>query len=339
MNYIIFPDKDSTIYSDNDINTGLDRILEIKKETEDLSIARSLIHFNLSSISDIINQNNLTGSNFPKFYLNLYTATANQKNLENTFYAYAISGSWKMGTGTSDGSAIDGVTWNFRDDINAWKVTGGDYYNNVVCSASYGYNNTDLKMDVTNIVREWITGSINNDGFLLKRSDSEEKDSVDYGITSFYSMDTNTIYVPFLEMVSDDYIYAPSGSTFIESSKALISMPNLRKKYYVGSHIRFDVVVSQAHKRKTFYEKLDFNTVSYITGSDDFYYQIQDAYNGRILVPFSKYSKVSCDSKGHYFNLYTSGYMPERFYKITFKIISDNSELYFDNNYVFKVVK
>jgi hypothetical protein len=98
------------------------------------------------------------------------------------------------------------------------------------------------------------------------------------------------------------------------------------------------VIVKESYHRKTFFEKIDFNIIKYLP--ENFFYQIQDAYNGRIMVPFSEYNKVSLGNQGHFFKLNLSGFMPERFYKIVFKVIlTDGSELYFDNNFVFKVVK
>ncbi len=64
--------------------------------------------------------------------------------------------------------------------------------------------------------------------------------------------------------------------------------------------------------------------------------------NGKVftdLIPFSNYTKVSLNSEGHYFDVNTIGLMPERFYKIIFKSTIDSVDTYFDNQYVFKVVK
>ena len=57
------------------------------------------------------------------------------------------------------------------------------------------------------------------------------------------------------------------------------------------------------------------------------------------MIPFSDYTKVSLDETGHYFNVSLSGFMPERFYKMIFKVILDGQTQYFDTDSQFKVVK
>ncbi len=88
-----------------------------------------------------------------------------------------------------------------------WYITGSnDYY----ASQTFTNESADIRMDVTNIVKKWISGSnapggIENDGFILKRSGSQERDSKDRGSLKFFSRDTHTIYPPRLEICWDDH--------------------------------------------------------------------------------------------------------------------------------------
>ena len=54
----------------------------------------------------------------------------------------------------------------------------------------------DIAMDVTNAFESWVSGSLNNEGFILKHDSSLENDTVDYGQLKFFSKETNTIYQP-----------------------------------------------------------------------------------------------------------------------------------------------
>ena len=67
-------------------------------------------------------------------------------------------------------------------------------------------------MDVTDIVNRWLSGSIPNDGFIIKRSGSiantdtntDEGNATHLGRFSFFSRETHTIYQPKLEVVWND---------------------------------------------------------------------------------------------------------------------------------------
>ena len=351
MHYIIFPYKDATIYSEySDKNTGFDQMLEINKINDggvsgSNYISRALIRFDITKIKTYISSSNLTGSLTPNFYLNLFTATANQTTLNNSIVTYPLSSSWEVGMGEVDNYVTDGVSWKYRDSVATWSLAdgspspGGSYISTVSGSHEYGYMDQDLKLDVTNIVSIWISGSSNH-GFILKRTDAQESDAYSYGLISFYSMDTHTIYSPYLEMVWNDQSYVvPISGKQVSANKVTISMFNLKGTYKQNSITQFDMYIKELHKRKTFFETLNPSAVNYISGSTSFYYQIQDAYNGRIMVPFSDYSRVSLGTTGHYFVLNLSGFMPERYYKIIYKMYIGNTEFYYDNNYTFKVVK
>ena len=72
--------------------------------------------------------------------------------------------------------------------------------------SSQSFNNepSDVRMDVTNIVWNWVHGTIPNDGFMVKRSGSvgnldstlDEGSSTPMGTFSFFSRETHTIYQP-----------------------------------------------------------------------------------------------------------------------------------------------
>jgi hypothetical protein len=69
-------------------------------------------------------------------------------------------------------------------------------------------------------------------------------------------------------------------------------------------------------------------------------YSIVDNVTGDTIVPFDDESKLSVDSQGNYFNQNFTGWEPERFYKIKFKIDNgDGSSQLIDKNYVFKLIE
>jgi hypothetical protein len=94
------------------------------------------------------------------------------------------------------------------------------------------------------------------------------------------------------------------------------------------------------------YPQKSYTTQSYYTKNYylpvSSYYEIRDAYTDEIILPFDSIgTKISCDEKGNYFNLWMNSFQPERFYRVVLKIETedgDNVQI-FDNNYYFKVTR
>jgi hypothetical protein len=88
---------------------------------------------------------------------------------------------------------------------------------------------------------------------------------------------------------------------------------------------------------KTFTNTFAYNSVKYLPETT--YYQIKDIASDDVIIPFSDYSKVSCDSTGNYIDLNLSNWEANRTYKIEFKIEQNGSIQYFDDNITFSVAK
>ena len=364
---------DASVYLQQpDQNAGRDEILEVGKlyygSTKD--IARALIKFNISQISSSIVENNITSS--WKMFLNLKAANSEEIPLEYTIYADAISGSWTMGTGTKfDNITTDGVSWKYRNGTNKWlpynttagganyvntgttgsaNGEGGVWYLSGSASQSFSNEPDDVRMDVTNIVKLWISGSIVNNGFILHHSLQNEFDSngitntTDYGVLKFFSKETNTIYEPKLELVWDDSSFSTGSlspitgsinSDILENSKIIVS--NLQSEYFENTKTKIRVKGRDMFPAKSFGTTFEYDQSKYLPTSS--YYQIEDYITGEIIVPFGNYSKLSCDSKSNYFYLDTSSYSTDRFYKLKIKIISENTTKIIDDKLIFKITK
>lgn len=127
---------------------------------------------------------------------------------------------WDIATALKNGTG--GSWWTGSSGF----VRAGDA---LVITASQEYNlrsTKDLDIDVSDIVTMWYSssGAVNiaglvtkpNDGFLVKWEDSQEfvtQSSVSPQL-SYYSVDTNTIYPPQLEVRWVDYTYATSSGDF-----------------------------------------------------------------------------------------------------------------------------
>ena len=355
MIYRITSSMDATVYEDNlDQNTGLDEIIEVRHYEKDglFYASRILSKFDLTNISASIVDGTITS---PEFYLNLYTTDANEIPLEYSLYTYIVSQSWKF---SYSPDVTDGVSWGYTDSVSgsrwptgSWATGttgslsgGGTWYTGSVSSQSFSYQKSDVKMNVTSIVNEWLSGSYDNNGFIIKRSEDEEIGSASFGSIKFFSKDTHTIYQPTLEVRWDDSAYVTtslspviSGNTLIDDVN--ITMRRMRAKYHLDSKPRFRLNPRELYPTKSFATSSAAMTIKYLPTSS--YYSVIDINGGLELIPFdTDNTKLSCDSNGNYFNLWMDQFEPERYYRILFKVIDDEGyERIFENRYRFEVVK
>lgn len=565
MHYLIFPKQDSWIWSKTPtFNYGLDEILEIRKDatqslispTASSNISRILIQFDTASFSS------QAIASASSYFLNLYAANALELPSDYTINVFPITRSWTNGTGFPAASTqkTNGVSWTFKSEDIAWNNSGSDYDINIGASQSFSFNIPDIRVDVTNIVRAWVSGTTPNFGFIVKRSDAEEFSVTDDGRLTFYSMDTHTVNIPVLEAVWDDSIFITgsaqmiyqgnvtgymnigtvtgtfdsasgnttagggtitasflgsaihfvtqslssslsgsfnilttgnfsgsflgllsgsisgsmntpivssslfigiidgigtlsgsySGSSLISGSidgniistgsahmfvsgdinifisgtlsgsfigtasanqyffelvnisgsndtsgsvtgsytgtgiinfsnavvniqgrisssffppglivsgnftnvlagttfqplvsdQLAIVMRNLKKDYKYATSTRIRLVGKDQYQRKTFANTAatNFAIIKYLP-KDNTFYSIVDAATDRIIIPFSDFTKVSCDLDGNFFDLNLHGFVPQRFYRILFKVTMNGADSYFDNNYIFKVIR
>ena len=70
------------------------------------------------------------------------------------------------------------------------------------------------------------------------------------------------------------------------------------------------------------------------------YYQIKDAHNNNIIIPYNNATKINTNPSGSYFDFYTTMLYPERYYKFEVKAIFDGITEYFNaNEFIFKITK
>lgn len=359
MYKLIYPSKDTTLYSRHPSrNTGVDQILELVKvpsgSTVDDKIgqfefwnvtmnSRILMDFDVSEISASIAAGQITN---PKYYLTLKATEAIHLPIQYTIDAHPISGSWINGTGyyNNDFEVDNGASWVYRNGKASgveWQNHGGDYYADEQYKSTQTFNYTfpDMRMDVTNIVRAWVSGSIPQHGMILKYSDQFETDSTDMGSLKFFAKDTHTIYIPRLEVFWDDVDVSGTGSiSEIDSYEYVIYVKNMKPEYFEQEKPKLRIGVRERFPQRSYSvsnaslttKRLPYNT----------YYQIMDSVTDEVIVPFNDIgTRVSCDSNGNYIRLDMDSMLPERYYKIIFKVVQDNGSTvnYHDNKLYFKL--
>ena len=352
--YFMTASKDASIYLQQpNQNCGLDEILEISKvyygNVKDVS--RALLKFDLGFLSSSLVDTSVSMS---EATLILKETKSEELPLEYTLYAYPISQSWQMGVGTRfDNVSTQGVTWNYREgDSNLeWLPIGvftagstgsqfgdgGVWYSSYSTNQSFSYSTADISMNIKPMLQAWMSGSIPNEGLIVKHSFDVENDTEDYGIVKVFSKETNTIYQPKIRIGWNDQSFVTGSLTELTSEDIKVNVVNFKKEYKLGTIPKIRLAGRELYPLKTFSDKFEYTNVKYLPTTT--YYQIKDFNSDDIIIPFSEYSKVSCDSIGNYIKLNLSNWEADRVYKIEFKVNINGNIQYFDEDVTFSIAK
>lgn len=352
--YFMTASKDASVYLQQpNQNTGLDEVLEISKvyygNIKDIS--RALLKFDVGFLSASISNGSII---LDEATLVLKETQSEEIPLEYTLYAYPISGSWEMGTGTRfDNISTQGVTWNYREgdtkldwlenglnlgtDANPNNGTGGTWWVANGSTQTFNYQTADIEMDLKPMLKVWMSGSIPNDGLMIKHSDARENNTEDYGIVRIFSKETNTIYQPKIRIGWDDQIFQTGSLQPLVANDIKVGVKSFKKEYKVNTTPKLRIFGRELYPVKTFSNSFAYNSIKYLPQTT--YYQIKDFASDDVIIPFGEYSKVSCDSDGNYITLNLSNWEAGRVYKIEFMVQTENGGVqYFDDDITFSII-
>lgn len=215
---------------------------------------------------------------------------------------------------------------------------------------NYGFNdNLDISLDITTPILKHYSSSnnsatyptgISNNGFIIKRSGSQEFTAIDDGELNFFSMDTHTIYPPYLDIAWDDSSYdtgSATSNTILNSGEIFITLRNNKGEFKNIEEPKFRLNVRELYPTRRFVTSSNYLDTKYFTSES--YYSLVDYATEETIIPFGPTSKLSADSDGMYFKLYMNGLQEERYYKILFKHENNDGIKVYDENYYFKIVK
>jgi len=242
---------------------------------------------------------------------------------------------------------------------------------NISSSFNLVYETRDIRMDVTDLVKNHIYSSsvFPNNGFIVKRNNtatsqslhsifdpttatgSAEGNSTPLGNLKFFSRETHTIFPPKLEVEWDDSTWNTGSLSELSSTdleRLTVYFQNMKPEYKEKSKVKFRVVGRELYPTRGFETTPAALTIKTLpsgsrTIEQGTYYSIKDAHTEDVIIPFSTGSIVSCDSSGNYFNVWMNGFQPERFYRFEIKVVSgsgvDQTSMIYDDDYEFKVVR
>ena len=188
-------------------NMGQSDVLEVFKifgqaSSGSQELSRVLIKFPIESIVSDRTSNLIPASGSVKFFLNLYNAKHSTTVPKNyTLSILAASSSWDEGQGLDmeEYSDYGTANWIIRQSssgggTSSWSTAGGDSYATPAFSQSFINGTEDISVDVTTLVEQWLTGSKQNDGFLIRLTSSIEASSESYYTKRFFARGTEFFF-------------------------------------------------------------------------------------------------------------------------------------------------
>jgi hypothetical protein len=358
--------QDTTIYeSDPYRNTGLDQILEIGKSgtASTLTESRALIKFDITNLDSILSNNNISINDISAS-LKLYTVQESELPQTYIIEAKALAASWSNGVGYSSpttelaATMTDGATWITTQGSGSttWNSQsgtgksmsyntlqgGGIWYTSSIASQSFSFKSNDaVDIDVTNIVKGWKNNTLNNNGFIVSLNNASvtASNSPNTNI-QFYSSDTHTVFEPQLYISwTGSFSYATGSlSSITYEDSPVIYTRNFKSEHPRNTKVRILLGSRPKYPRPVFAQNSVFATIKALPTSS--YYQIVDAHNDQIIIPYSEATKISANSNGGYFDFYSTMMYPERFYKFEIKSTIDGITEYFSSSdFIFKITK
>jgi hypothetical protein len=338
-------------------------------------VFRYLIEFDQDEINTVVDT--VVESAQFSSSLKCYVANAQGIDFNTNLEIYPVSGSWNNGTGTYLDSPFttNGCSWNYRlyEGGDAWATSsfntyatasfsgsdtggGGNWYtgsldSNMQIKVSQSFkqrSKKDLDVNVSDIVQTWYSSSksiagdytrMENNGFIVKWEDTIEFSTVDavQPIIQFYSVDTNTIFPPVLEIKWDDQSFSTGNLKPLTTSDLFVALDNNPGVFYSESVNRFRLNCRPDYPTRTFMTR-SIDTINHFLNSESMY-SVKDLDTNETLIEFDpEFTKISCDSTSNYFDIYMNGLQPERYYKILIQTTINGSTIVKDDNYYFKVV-
>lgn len=314
----LIPTKDSTINSQFDKNNGIDEILDIGVDDINHFVNRILLAFDSNEISNL---KNLYTDSIQS--LNLYLANADTLPSNYIIELYQlINSDWDNGVGSSTQDDINGIKWSsYLTNYDSTKTKLLEHQFSI-------YDDKDIKLS--------LSGSTTYSYMLSIKDDLTLSNSQTFGL-KYYSKDTNTIYQPTIDFKFTDSTFdnTLSGSV-ITKENFTVSLKNNCSKLYSDSKYRINIGTRYTYPDRNFFKNSIFNQKKYLPNTA--YYAIRDVHANYNVIDFDYiYTKISLDSNGNFFNIYTKNFETNRYYSVDIKVVLNGNEYIMKDTYIFKL--
>ena len=227
-------------------NTGLADVLETfviygQASTSSVEKSRILVQFDTAQMTADRASGLLPAAGAVSHYLRLFNAPHAFSVPRNySLEIRAVTGSWDEGRGLDldEYSDSDVSNWISASSTTGWVSEGGDYHATPSYSQAYGSDGTeDLEVDVTTIVEQWLAGTKENNGLLVKISGSAESAPTTSLYTKkFFARSSEFFYKrPVIEARFNSAKKDKRGNFFYSSSLSTAA-ENLNTIYFYNYH-------------------------------------------------------------------------------------------------------
>ena len=248
-----FADKDSTItnaYMHNlktravKSNMGESDTLEVfsiygQVNTTSSESSRILVQFPVQQILQDRSVLLVPQSGSVQFILKLSNAEhGNTTPRKFNLVVAPLSSSWEEGFGLDmeTYSHLDAVNWLSSSLTSSWQNTGSDYLNTPQTQSYFDRGNEDLEVDITSIVESWLTGTIPNNGVIIKLPDTLENQARTYYTKKFFARGSQFFFKrPYIEARYNEAIL-DDRNYFFNSSSLSPPEDNINRLYMYNRH-------------------------------------------------------------------------------------------------------
>ena len=231
-------------------NMGLADVLEVfsiygQTTTSSVEAMRTIIQFDVASISTDRSAGTIPASGSVGFYLRLYNAPHAYSLPRNyDMVVTALSQTWIEGTGLDleEFSDSGSSNWINTDSTTAWTNAGGHTHSSPVFTQSFGELGTeDLLIDISYLVEAWLSGTniatYENQGVLIRLSGTlDTSPTRSYYTKKFFSRSSEFFFKrPAIEARYDSTTLDGRGN-FYYSSSLQTANENLNTIYLYNYH-------------------------------------------------------------------------------------------------------
>ena len=192
------------------------------------------------------------------------------------------------------------ANWGKTQGGGTWytsSYTSGSHY-----KQSFTKYSSNLDVNITDYVNEWLDGTRANNGLIIKKSNADECSTTKFGSMKFFSSDTHTIYPPVLEVKLWDFVWDTGSLQPLTTTDPILYVKGLSTEYKQTSKAHIRVYGRERFPERSFTSS-PIKSVKYL--DPHIYYSVVDAETEQVIIPFDTYyTRVSCDGNGNYFNFW-----------------------------------
>lgn len=215
-------------------NMGESDILEVfsiygQATTSSVELSRILIYFPIEQILSDRTNKKIGASGSAEFILKLSNAAHSDSTPKKfNLLIHPVSSSWTEGSGLDMESYKDlgPANWLSSSVTGTWNSQGGDYLSQSY-EQYFSIGTEDLEVDITSLVESWLTGTLSNNGLIIKLDSTIENSTDSYYTKKFFARGSEYFYKrPWIEARTNDF-FSDDRNNFTVSSSLLDSSDNL----------------------------------------------------------------------------------------------------------------